>query len=251
LKQALLVGLSKSEYKTLRRKKLLKGGVKTRFQKGVVSFRPPKNVHYSPATEFHKGHLPANHKQVGTIRTRLDKSNHQYRDIKLSGILQGQHRWIPYAVYILQQNNLEIPKGCFPIHEDGNTLNDSLGNLRIVSRRENMALMKERNPGWKKKAIRNYKKTVLSRRKIKTIQENIIHRRFIKKQREIQAEQRDKELINSGKTASNKQMVIWWECTGCSFEFHGKIPPLSCPKCNNFSFERIEQPELTSSCLAG
>lgn len=239
--------LSDEEWNSIRNNHIAMGGIKNRFKPGVRTYVTPKGIRYSPRTEFKKGNVPHNGKQLGTIVIRQDEGK-QYRLIATPGRSPVCHKWIPYAVYVLQQNNIEIPKGCFPIHEDGDTLNDSLENLHIVSRSENLALMKERNPGWKKKAIRSLKKTVRRRQKIKALKEKILQKQFIKKVREEQAEQhdeeRDRRLLESGIKELQGSMISWWSCEDCGQDYNEQVN--SCSKCGSCRVVLIEQKRQAS-----
>lgn len=55
---------------------------------------------------------------------------------------------ISYAKYILKQAGIEIPKGYRVWHIDGNYKNNAIGNLKVVSLKEQMELM--RNNRFKK-----------------------------------------------------------------------------------------------------
>ena len=156
--RAILSQISKAEYRRICRKNLLRGGVKTRFQEGHKSWN--KGTGWVPGgrsieTRFNKGHLPENHKHAGTITIRNDKCGRQYRWIKVSGIMDGKHRWLQYARYLWEKENGPIPDGLFPVHFDGDTLNDSIGNLRLVDRAGHLALSMARDPNMLKKCRRN------------------------------------------------------------------------------------------------
>jgi rubrerythrin len=243
--RAILSRITKRQWIRLRKKILARGGVKTRFKKGHVPFsKGKKGLHLSPETEFKKGHLPANHKHVGTIRvvTRERKGNiTRFREIKVSGILQGKHKWIPYARYLWLKENGPIPDGYFVVHINGDTLNDSLENLQIVNRSEHLALQKKRNPGWKKKAIRSYKKTVRERRRKKTRALKLAKAKLAKAQEQKQLEQKHREMVKSGIRTLRGPSIIWWECIGCGFESNDNSPPLPCPKCGGLNYEQIKQ----------
>ncbi len=153
IKRAIDSQLTKAQWRRITKKKMAAGGAKTRFQKGCVSWN--KGTHYRPGkgvekTQFKKGHLPENHKHAGTIIIRSDKRDRQYRWIKISGIMDGKHRWLQYARYVWEKENGPVPDGLFPIHADGDTLNDSIENLQLVDRKENLLLMLGRDGNLKK-----------------------------------------------------------------------------------------------------
>ena len=105
--KAILSQMSKSQWKRIRKKKLAQGGVEQRFKKGHIPWsKGRKGIHPSPDTEFKKGHLPAQHKHIGSIRIiKRERGGiiNQYREIKVSGIMEGRHKWIPYARYLYEQ----------------------------------------------------------------------------------------------------------------------------------------------------
>jgi len=269
--RAVLSQMSKNQWKRIRKRKLRHGNAKHHFQKGHKPWNKcRKGIHLSPDTEFKKGHLPVQHKHVGTIRIvtleRQGKIN-QYREIKVSGIMQGRHKWIPYARYLYEQKYGPIPKGHFPVHRDGNSMNDDIDNLQVVDRGGHLALQMQRDPNMLKKCRRNASKALRKkwaayrRRKAKLLK--ISHkthervRRTEQKTRERvrRTEQKTREHIrrSANEEAQYKEKfekeiknirgayTIWWECTGCGFESFLNNPPLPCPKCGGLNYEQIRQ----------
>ena len=93
LYKAIFSQISKREYRKIAYIKTIQGGIATRFKKGNVPFNKClKGIHLSPDTEYKKGHLPDQHKHVGTISIHNDKCGKQYRWIKISGIARGKHK---------------------------------------------------------------------------------------------------------------------------------------------------------------
>jgi hypothetical protein len=43
---------------------------------------------------------------------------------------------ISYPKYVLEQNGIEVPKGCVVYHKDGDIYNNDLDNLEIITRAE-------------------------------------------------------------------------------------------------------------------
>jgi hypothetical protein len=85
-------------------------------------------------TMFKKGNKPANTKPVGTINIRLDTQGSPYQYIKIK-----DSHWELLQRYVWTQANGEIPRGSVVIFLDGNYLNCELTNLKVITRRENMA----------------------------------------------------------------------------------------------------------------
>ena len=97
------------------------------FKKGNVSHNKGKlGLHYSPKTEFKKGHIPANHKVVGSERITKDG----YIEIKTA----EPNKWKLKHRIVWQKANGEMPDGHALIFADGNRENLSLDNLVLVSR---------------------------------------------------------------------------------------------------------------------
>lgn len=233
LKKAILSKMPHDEWDKLRYERLIRGGMKTRFKKGVVSYRPPKGVHYSPKTEFKKGQLPINLKQIGTVTVRNDKCGKSFRWIKTT-----EKRWIPYARFIWEKQYGPVPDGFFVGHKNGRTLNDNPENLCLVNGSEHMAKMKRLNPDWHQKVIKSLMKTCRKRRREKTIKADLkfAAKRHRLRQQKIDAADAEKiaEFRGQIKTVSR------WECCGCGEDY--EIMPDICSKCNGLYFERIEVP---------
>ena len=123
-------------------KKQLSAGSKYRFKKGNSPHNKGKKwseymdeseVQKALTTCYKKGHLPSNTKEDGAITTRRDKSGRYYKYIRVS-----VGKWIPYHVYLWEQNYGKIPKGHAVVFKDNNSLNCELTNLECISRTELM-----------------------------------------------------------------------------------------------------------------
>ncbi len=112
---------------------------KSEFQKGLVPWnKGRKGIHLSRATEFKKGCLcgqaARNLKARGTLSIRKNMGKRQ-RMIKVRDDGPPQHRWIPLARFWWEHHRGPIPRGCFVVHRDGNTLNDNPANLMLMDRK--------------------------------------------------------------------------------------------------------------------
>lgn len=254
--KAVLSQMSKSQWKRIRKRKLSQGGVEYQFKKGHTTWnKGRKGIHLSPATEFKKGHLPIQHRHVGSICivTRKRKGNvTRYRKIKVSGIMQGEHKWVLYSKYIYEQKHGPVPKGCFVVHVDGDALNDDDDNLRVVDRKGHLALQMQRDPKMVIKCRRNAARATRKRHKAnrrrkaklpKKQKENSERiRRFAEHFRRAERkEAQHKAQFESGIIKLEGDYTTWWECTGCGFEYVLNDPPLPCPKCGGLNYERIIQ----------
>ncbi|WP_169976041.1 HNH endonuclease signature motif containing protein [Campylobacter sp. RM16191] len=103
-----------------------------RFVKGYASWNKGKKGYMGAnKTSFKKGHVPQNHKPVGTITLRTShKLDEKYYWIKIA----EPKTWKMLHVYIWEQANGIAPKGYCVIFKDKNTLNVKLENLMLVKR---------------------------------------------------------------------------------------------------------------------
>lgn len=239
--RAICTRMSKEQYRQIVVSKLIRVNKSTRFKKGIVPWnKEVKGIHLSPETEFKKGHLPANHQEVGTILVCKSKNSKQHRRIKISGKAQGKHCWISYAQYIWEKENGQIPKGKLVAHANGDAMDDRLENLILVDRGGLIDLMRKNNPGHRKKAIRNLKKTCRLRRaeqKKKQLFQLKLQKRINKQEA---MDRGHMEIAEAGIVKIMGPMRSWYECTGCGHEMTQPRPP--CPKCGHLVFELIKQP---------
>ena len=236
------------ELKQIIHLRITKGGSESRFTKGHATWnKNAKNLHLSPKTEFKKGHLPDNHKHVGMIVVR-NVDGKQFRWIKIAGLLNGRHKWIPYARYIWELKNGPVPKGFFVGHLDGDTMNDNTENHYLADRRKHLALMKQLNPNWKKKAIKKYKKTAAKKRRIRERDKKRLELSAKSILRDRRLDERDKRLVTEYQKTNG--MILQWQCCMCGENFKGNQPEI-CPKCNGISFEQLNLPirQITKELL--
>jgi len=226
--------ISKRKWLAIRKRKLAKGGVKTRFEPGHVPANKGKKIKSHPnsvKTQFKPGSLRGRAarrwRPVGTIVIRHDKPAKRLRERKRKGggKFQGkprrriktkddgrlQDRWIPLARHLWQEQYGPVPDGRFVAHLDGDALNDDIANLCLVDHAMSLRLQQKRDPGMRKRAGRSLSKL-----------------------------NRHKRLSRRAK-GSQRAKSIWWECNACRFEFHQKYPPSRCPKCGCGGFEQIKQ----------
>lgn len=107
--------------------------------KKQTEFMSTESIERSKATRFKKGQRPHNTKERdGEISIRRDKSGYDYKYIRVS---LGE--WELYHRVVWQKHNGEIPEGGIISFKDGNSLNCSIENLKLLSLEENM----KRNSG--------------------------------------------------------------------------------------------------------
>jgi len=248
IKRAIDSQLTKAQWQRISKKKMADGGAKTRFPKGCVPWN--KGTHYRPGkgaekTQFKKGHLPENHRHIGTIRIvnrNRDGRITQHREIKISGIMQGKHIWITYAKYLWEKENGPVPTGHFIVHADGDLLNDSPGNFRLVDRKKNLMLMLGRDGNLKKcrkRAARAARKRHAKTRKIKQREARVKAEMDERYRAERRQEAVERRAINKRLSKQHGEVKVVWECIGCGTDYD-KEPPGVCPKCNGLRFSKIK-----------
>ena len=83
---------------------------------------------------FKKGNLPHNTKQDGAISIRNDQSGRPYRFVRVKiGV------WVHESVVIYEAAHGKIPKNMVVRHINGDTLDNSIENLELITKTENMA----------------------------------------------------------------------------------------------------------------
>ena len=116
------------------------GIVGGQFQKGQVPYNKGKKMSpyvYKKAnpTMFKKGHIPENHREVGSERINLDG----YIEIKV----KEPNKWELKHRYIYESMYGNIPTGYNLIFADGNKQNLELDNLVLVSNAELLIINKK------------------------------------------------------------------------------------------------------------
>ena len=115
------------------------GGKATQFKKGHA----PANKGQKMSTEvyqkvahtmFKKGSKPMNTQPIGTIHQRRDTGGKMYLYIKIADC-----NWQLLNRYTWEQHNGPIPKGMVVVYKDGNYLNNDIDNLLMITKKENMA----------------------------------------------------------------------------------------------------------------
>lgn len=241
LTNAIYSRITKEQYRQIAIQHLSRGNKLTCFKKGHKAWnKNAKGMHLSPATEFKKGHLPANHREVGTILVCKGKNGKHYRRIKISGRDQGKHRWISYAQYLWEKENGPIPDGKLVAHTNGAPMDDRPENLILVDRGGLINLMRKNNPGHRKKAIRNIKKTCRIKRKEREAGRKFKLKLKRRKEKLMAVDLKHQQIAEAGIVQFRGPMETWYECKGCGYEMSPPRPP--CPKCGHLAFELIEQP---------
>jgi len=223
-----------AEWGTIRHDNHARGGVKRRFKKGHRPWNAGlKGLHLSPSTEFKpgcmRGQAARNWRPLGSISVRNDSlprrlrgrkrrngqpwPRRQRRFIKVRDFGLPQTRWVPVARYFWELAYGPIPPGMSVVYADGDSMNDSLANYRLVTRAERLALQKKNNPKMipmaRRAAGRAAKKRHAAARHM---------RRF---------------------TRAAAPAVIRWECPACGYDVEVSNPPDRCPKCGGGAFNRM------------
>jgi hypothetical protein len=108
-------------------------GRDTRFKPGHTSWNKGKPMRLNPTTEFKKGHLPHNTRHDGAISIRRDKTGRDYKYIRIA-----KAKWELLHRFVWMEIHGPIPANRIVTFIDGNSLNCSIENLKLISRREHM-----------------------------------------------------------------------------------------------------------------
>ena len=103
-----------------------------KFQKGNKPFNSGKKHIHNSLTKFKKGHVPLNHKPVGS--KRITKGENGYHEVKTS----EPNEWKLAHRIVWQRHYGEIPAGMIIIFRDDNKSNINIANLEMISRKDNM-----------------------------------------------------------------------------------------------------------------
>lgn len=93
---------------------------------------PPEVYEKAKATMFQKGHVPTNHKPVGSERLNRDG----YIEVKV----EEPNKWRLKHNVVWEAHNGPIPKGSIVIFLDGNQMNLDISNLQCITRAEHLHL---------------------------------------------------------------------------------------------------------------
>lgn len=250
IKRAIDKHIEPQEWNVLRRRLQGKGAVNTRFKKGCCSWnKGVKGTHFSPATEFKEGHIPATSKTLFQVTIRKTKTGKKVRMIAMPGETPYCHKWIPYARYIYEREIGPVPAGCFVVHKDGKGLNDTPNNLIAVTRKENIELMRQLNPDQRAKAAKSMKKvwapkrkTIARKKKIDVSQAREERKAIARKKvegRQAAEEIKTRQAREEIETGQANAKYTKWECQACGYDLPANTVPDQCPKCNRGWFEEI------------
>jgi hypothetical protein len=84
-------------------------------------------------TQFKKGSLPHNTKEDGAISIRIDKGGRDYKWIRVS-----LGKWEMLHVYTWKQHNGKVIHGHIITFKDGDRMNCSIENLRMITLKQHM-----------------------------------------------------------------------------------------------------------------
>jgi HNH endonuclease len=108
----------------------------TYFKKGHKPWNAGLQIKQHPAaikTRFKKGHTPGNYLPIGSVTIRIRDRNHiPYMFIKLA-----EHKWVTASVAIWEYYHGKIPTGMVVTFINGDTMDPSIENLKLISRVEN------------------------------------------------------------------------------------------------------------------
>ena len=99
----------------------------------------PEKLERVRATQFRKGHRPANELPVGSVVVNSD--GYKLRKRQMEGTLWERWEFLHRAVW--EEHNGPIPEGMMVTFKDSDRLNCNIENLMLVTRRENSALTRK------------------------------------------------------------------------------------------------------------
>lgn len=135
----LIFGVSATAVKGTRKRNEIKRADDGKFKKGHTPANKgqsmPANV-YAKAkrTMFKKGQIPHNKKAVGEIWQYRESSGRLVNMIKPA----DDQKAVYHSRYVWERAYGPIPKGMYVSHKDGNSLNDALDNLELLTMSENL-----------------------------------------------------------------------------------------------------------------
>lgn len=104
------------------------------FAKGHIPFnKGTKGVSQSNITSFKKGHTPANHRPVGSLR-------YNKRDNSFLVKIAEPNKWEYRAKVVWMQHHKAIPEGYSVWHINGDSTDDRIENLALRSKLEILQL---------------------------------------------------------------------------------------------------------------
>lgn len=107
----------------------------SRFKKGHTPWnKGVKGIHLSPESEFKPGCESNRKMEVGSVRVRKDKSGNDRAWVKVG----EPSEWKERSRLVWENNNGAIPDGMIIHHEDRDSLNDEISNLRCLTRAEHI-----------------------------------------------------------------------------------------------------------------
>jgi len=134
LKEAFEISYTKEQIKGYYARFKLDSGLTGQYPKGHVPFNKDKKKYWvgGEETQFKKGHIPNNHREVGSERISVDG----YIEIKIA----EPNKWRFKYVVAWEEYNGPLSRGYCVIFGDRNKLNLDINNLISVSRKQLMVL---------------------------------------------------------------------------------------------------------------
>ena len=123
------VNLTEQQIKGVTNRYKMRSGIDKRFKKGQKAWNDGmKGLNIGgKETQFKKGSIPPNYKEIGTERITFD----DYVEVKVS-----TNKWKAKHHLIWEKENGPIPKGHVVIFGDKNRRNFDINNLLLVSRKQ-------------------------------------------------------------------------------------------------------------------
>lgn len=135
--------ITELQIKTFKKNNKISSGLTGHFPKGHATHnKGMKGIVYAGSEKgwFKSGNTPHNHRQVGSERIKVDG----YIEVKIA----EPNKWQQKQVLTWEAANGKVPKGSVVVMLDGNKLNTSIENLKMITRSE---LLIMNNHGFFKK----------------------------------------------------------------------------------------------------
>lgn len=137
INNAFNIKLKRSQIREYLKNHKLNTGVDGKFRYGHTPFNAgTKGIMKANSGTFSKGHIPANHRNIGDERINI----YGYIEIKIA----EPNKWALKHRLVYEEANGSIPKGYAIFFLDGDKTNLKLDNMTLVSRRELLVINKNK-----------------------------------------------------------------------------------------------------------
>ena len=220
-----------------------RGNRRTRFKKGHPTWNAGlKGLHLHPETEFKKGCMRGqaarNWRPLGTIAVRRDHLPRRLQNRRRKGGLPWPRRtrrfvkvrdfgptarrWVPVARWYWEMAYGPIPPGMCVVYADGDSMNDSLANYRLVDRADHLAIQEANDRRMRERCTRAASRAT--------------------RRRHAETRAAKAAVRAAGAARRNRPpRIVGWECPDCGGTCSGTEAPDRCGHCGGGTFVAIER----------